>query len=161
MGNVKIPYYVVVKGRGYWRPKSKMRALGFERVNCGKDGPSAWAIAETWARRWAQAQRGDYVCAPSDFSKTYPAGSIGESFQRTPDVRMGQKGCAHARGLGTGLAAPRAITRRYPSVHDLPRGHERDPRGHRGAHFPTGGAPGYQDLAGALEGCRSHGLLRS
>ena len=97
MGNVKIPYYVVVKGRGYWRPKSKMRALGFERVNCGKDGPSAWAIAETWARRWAQAQRGDYVCAPSDFSKTYPAGSIGKSFQRFRRMSEWAKKAARTR----------------------------------------------------------------
>ena len=61
-----------------------MQAFGFQRVNCGKDGPFAWAIAETWARRWEQARRGDCVCAPkeSNSSKVYPPGSIGEAFQR-------------------------------------------------------------------------------
>jgi hypothetical protein len=84
MGNVKIPYYVVIKGRGYWRPKKEMQAFGFQRANCGKDGPFAWAIAETWARRWEQARRGDCVFAPqeSNSSKVYPPGSIGEAFQR-------------------------------------------------------------------------------
>ena len=55
MGKVHIPYYVVVKGFGYWRPKPAMRALGFERVACGKDGPAAWAVAQKWAERWEQA----------------------------------------------------------------------------------------------------------
>ena len=36
MGKIKIPYYVVVKGCGYWRPKKEMRALGFERIKCGE-----------------------------------------------------------------------------------------------------------------------------
>ena len=45
MGRVKIPYYVVVKGRGYWRPHPRMRTLGFQIVRCGADGPEAWAIA--------------------------------------------------------------------------------------------------------------------
>lgn len=84
MGNVKIPYYVVIKGRGYWRPKKEMQAFGFERVKCGQDGPSAWAIAETWARRWEEVRRGDCHCAPKDGNSSivYPPGSIGEAFQR-------------------------------------------------------------------------------
>jgi hypothetical protein len=80
----KIPYYVVVKGKGYFRPNASMRALGFERVRCGKDGPSAWAIADVWARLWEQAKRGEFVsqCQQIASLKTYPSGSIGEAFQR-------------------------------------------------------------------------------
>ena len=29
MGKVKIPYYVVAKGRGYWRPHPRMRRSAF------------------------------------------------------------------------------------------------------------------------------------
>jgi hypothetical protein len=32
VGKVKIPYYVVIKGRGYWRPHPRMRAVGFQLV---------------------------------------------------------------------------------------------------------------------------------
>ena len=48
MGKVKIPYYVVVKGRGYWRPHPRMRRYGFQIVRCGADGPEAWALAADW-----------------------------------------------------------------------------------------------------------------
>jgi hypothetical protein len=80
----KIPYYVVIKGNGYFRPKASMRALGFERVRCGKDGPAAWAIADVWARRWEQAKRGEFVPQRKQMAslKAYPPGSIGEAFHR-------------------------------------------------------------------------------
>ena len=97
MGKVKIPYYVVIKGRGYWRPTKRMRALGFHIVRCGPDGPEAWKIGAEWNARWQVVRRGD---APPliDISKLnrdeaeivrqYPAGSIGAAFQayiRTPE----------------------------------------------------------------------------
>lgn len=97
MGHVKIPYYVVVKGRGYWRPTKRMRALGFNIVRCGVDGPAAWAIASEWDARWQAVRRGD---APplADLSnlsrdqaeavRRYPPGSVGAAFQgyiRTPE----------------------------------------------------------------------------
>ena len=80
----EIPYYVVIKGNGYFLPKASMRALGFERVRCGKDGPAAWAIADVWARRWEQAKRGEFVPQRKQMAslKAYPPGSIGEAFQR-------------------------------------------------------------------------------
>ncbi len=90
MGNVKIPYYVVVKGRGYWRPHKRMRPFGFGIVRCGADGPAAWAVAKSWNDRWQGVRRGEQP-APLDFSKRsrdeaeaarrYPAGSIGAAFQ--------------------------------------------------------------------------------
>ncbi|MFC3693369.1 hypothetical protein [Chenggangzhangella methanolivorans] len=58
MGNVKIPYYAVIKGRGYWQPTAKMRALGFKLVSCGKDGPDAWTVAKLWASKWEAVRTG-------------------------------------------------------------------------------------------------------
>lgn len=51
MTKIRIPYYVVAKGRGYWRLHPRMRRFGFSLVRCGKDGPDAWAIADAWNQR--------------------------------------------------------------------------------------------------------------
>jgi hypothetical protein len=91
MGRVKIPYYVVVKGRGYWRPHPRMRTFGFQIVRCGADGPEAWAIAAEWNARW-QAVRKREACPPvnldqlsrdeAESARRYPPGSVGAAFQR-------------------------------------------------------------------------------
>jgi hypothetical protein len=94
---IRIPYYVIVKGRGYWRPHPRMRRFGFSLVRCGKDGPDAWVIADGWNHRWQAFRKGD-APAPLDASKLshdeaeaarrYPPGSIGAAFQayiRTPE----------------------------------------------------------------------------
>ena len=52
-----------------------MKRAGFAAVPCGLDGPEAWAVAETWNKRWAAYRRG--VAAPR-----WPEGSLGESFVR-------------------------------------------------------------------------------
>lgn len=90
MGKVRIPYYVVVKGRGYWRPHPRMKVLGFQIVRCGPDGPDAWAIAQSWSEKWQAVRRGD-APPPVDLSKLsrdqaeaatrYPPGSVGAAFQ--------------------------------------------------------------------------------
>jgi hypothetical protein len=59
MGRIKIPYYTVIAGRGYWRPTRKMRSLGFQILRCGADGPQAWALADDWNKKW-QAVRIDF-----------------------------------------------------------------------------------------------------
>lgn len=97
MGRIKIPYYVVAKGRGYWRPHPRMRAFGFQMVRCGADGPEAWAIAAEWNKRWQAVRKGE---APplvnldqlsrdqAEAARRYPPGSIGAAFQvyiRTPE----------------------------------------------------------------------------
>jgi hypothetical protein len=94
---IRIPYYVIAKGRGYWRPHPRMRRFGFSLVRCGKDGPEAWAIAESWNQKW-QAFRKGQIPAPIEASKLsrddaeaarrYPPGSVGAAFQayiRTPE----------------------------------------------------------------------------
>jgi len=97
MGRVKIPYYVVAKGRGYWRPHPRMRVFGFQIVRCGADGPDARAIADEWNKRWQAIRKGD---APplvnvdalsrdqAEATRRYPPGSVGAAFQiyiRTPE----------------------------------------------------------------------------
>src|SRR5471030_729367 len=91
VGRIKIPYYVVVKGRGFWRPHPRMHRFGFACVPCGPDGPEAWTIATEWNVRWQAFRRGEKN-APVDFSnlsrekaevvRRYPAGSVGSGFQR-------------------------------------------------------------------------------
>jgi hypothetical protein len=90
MGKVKIPYYIVRKGRGYWFPTLKMKALGFSIVRCGPDGAEAWKIAAEWNERWQKVKRGD-TPAPADASgmsrdqaevvRRYPPRSVGAAFQ--------------------------------------------------------------------------------
>jgi hypothetical protein len=91
MGKVKIPYYVVVKGRGYWRPHPRMRAFGFHIVRCGPDGPEAWAVAAEWNDRWQAVRKGETPPPVLDLDKLsreqaeatrpYPRGSVGAAFQ--------------------------------------------------------------------------------
>ncbi len=89
VGKVKIRYYVVLKGRGYWRPTPTMRGVGFADVRCGPDGPAAWAIAEEWNRRWQAARRGEpeestpeQTREQAEIARRYPRGSVGEAWQR-------------------------------------------------------------------------------
>jgi hypothetical protein len=92
--NIKLKHYRVKRGgRGFWEPTKKMRVLGFVSVPCGPDGPEAWAIAETWERRWQATRRGE---APSPAMVSadnlspeqaeeltiYPPRSLGEAFRR-------------------------------------------------------------------------------
>jgi hypothetical protein len=62
MTAVKVRHYVVKRGKGFWQPTPKMRAVGFGPVRCGPDGPGAWALAEEWNRRWDRTRSGE---APS------------------------------------------------------------------------------------------------
>jgi hypothetical protein len=74
-----------------------MRALGFQIVRCGPDGPEAWALAAEWNERWQAVRQGD-APAPVNLDKLsadqaeatrrYPPGSVGAAFQvyiRTPE----------------------------------------------------------------------------
>lgn len=77
---MRIRYYSVIKGRGYWQPTPAMRALGFRPTPCGPDGPAAWAKAEELNRAWD-----DRVAQPPAHNgisghERWPPGSIGEAF---------------------------------------------------------------------------------
>lgn len=77
MGRVRIPYYIVKDGRGYWNPTAAMKRAGFCSVPCGLDGPEAWRIAGLWAERWEAERIGQGQQTPH-----WPAGSLGEGFVR-------------------------------------------------------------------------------
>lgn len=102
MGHVKIRYYVTRRAWpgsratwGYWSPTQKMKAMGFHLVNCGEDGPHAWTIAESWNRRWDEAQEAARTAtATSKENRKYPAGSLGEAFatyRTTESWKSGKK----------------------------------------------------------------------
>lgn len=101
MGNVKVRYYVTRQhpGRpkwGYWAPclarrnkttgkiePTLMAKLGFELIDCGEDGPRAWAIAERWNERWDAAfaeHRTKQTSKPAE--RVFPPGSLGDGFAR-------------------------------------------------------------------------------
>jgi hypothetical protein len=93
MTRVKIRYYVLKRGQGFWQPTKKMRVLGFYAVPCGKDGPKAWATAELWNNRWdatrhegapspAMADADNLSAERSEELTVYPHGSLGEAFKR-------------------------------------------------------------------------------
>jgi hypothetical protein len=78
MARVKIAYYAVRNGRGYWQPKPAMRRLGFEPTACGPDGPDAWAIAEALNAKWREYSR-----EAEEAPEPIPArGSLAEAFAR-------------------------------------------------------------------------------
>lgn len=124
MGNVKIRYYVTRRGGrwGYWAPclarrngrsgkiePTLMAKLGFKLIDCGRDGPAAWAIAESWNRKWLAARKeyrsGHAVDVIADTNgpqarerqrelRVYPENSVGEAFaayRKTNDWRKTKK----------------------------------------------------------------------
>ncbi|MGY6709760.1 MAG: hypothetical protein ACXIVF_15680 [Rhizobiaceae bacterium] len=80
MAKVRVRYYSVVKGRGYWQPTGAMRAHGFRPVACGPDGPSAWARAEEMNALWDNRAAGAAPIPTVPVAPLWPPGSIGEAF---------------------------------------------------------------------------------
>ncbi|MFN4141632.1 hypothetical protein [Aestuariivirga sp.] len=80
MARVKIPYYVVKRGRGYFQPTKAMRQQGFQARCLGKDGPEAWTEAQRLYEDWLRLQRGERPVA--EIGKAYPPGSVGHAFDR-------------------------------------------------------------------------------
>ncbi len=98
MGKVKVRYYAVRNGRGYWQPTKAMRAAGFQLISLGPDGPAAWLGAEKLNAEWDVVRRQEHpphAVEPADASPEqleaaifYPSGSVGEAFQRF--IRLGE-----------------------------------------------------------------------
>lgn len=76
---VKIPYYTVKHGRGFWQPTATMRESGFEPVACGPDGPDAWRLANECNARWKDCQA---TAKGKPITPLIPIGSLAEAFQR-------------------------------------------------------------------------------
>lgn len=56
MAGRHIPYYAVRNGNGFWEPRGRMRALGFQPCACGPDGPTAWERAKALNRQWQKVR---------------------------------------------------------------------------------------------------------
>ncbi len=83
MGSVKIPYYVVRGGRGYWQPATDMRAQGARPLACGEDGPEAWRKARIAYEAWKARQS-----APEPARSAPRAGTLAAAFaeyRQTPE----------------------------------------------------------------------------
>ncbi len=77
MATVKLRYYVVKNGNGFWQPASHMRATGAKPIACGPDGPAAWSVAKAAFERWKAGIEAEAARMP----KTIP-GTIGAAFER-------------------------------------------------------------------------------
>lgn len=101
MGDVTIRYYVTRQRRGcptygYWSPclarpdkitgefkPTLMAQLGFKHVDCGVDGPLAWAVAESWNRKWDEARKAHRAgVSPESVERVFPPDSLGEGFAK-------------------------------------------------------------------------------
>jgi hypothetical protein len=79
MVRIRIRYYRVKRGRGFWDPSPEMRELGIKTQPCGPDGPEAWAKAEALSREWdAKRKLLKNTVAP----KPALRGSLDEAFRR-------------------------------------------------------------------------------
>ena len=56
MTKVRVRHYRVKKGRGYWEPTGRMKAMGFQVMALGPHGPEAWAQAERMNAEWDKAR---------------------------------------------------------------------------------------------------------
>lgn len=80
MGNVKIRYYSVKHGRGYWQSTKVMQTAGFPAsISCGKDGPAAWNTANLWNEKW---DRHRFGIETGPVEPPSPPGSLSDAFQR-------------------------------------------------------------------------------
>lgn len=119
MAKVRVRYYSVIKGRGYWQPTKAMRAAGFRPVSCGPDGPAAWAKAEELNRAWDSRQGGGRQAAAPRI-ETWPRGSIGEAFdayratlewsKKKPRTREDWERAWRYIGSTFGRVSPSAVT---------------------------------------------------
>jgi hypothetical protein len=85
LAQVKIPYYVVKRGRGYWQPTASMRREGAKALSLGPDGPGAWALARAAHERWLK------LAAEPDPEPRFASGTLAAAFadyRRTEEWRL-------------------------------------------------------------------------
>jgi hypothetical protein len=91
MGKVRIRHYRIRKGRAYWEPAPKMRAVGFKVIALGPDGPDAWKQAERMNAEWDKARTRQY-------RRSIPAGHSRLAPRRVPqDWSLAKERTPHAR----------------------------------------------------------------
>jgi hypothetical protein len=116
VGKVKIPFYIVIGGRGYWQPSGPMRRAGARATPCGPDGPDAWARAVEANDAW-KAKRA--AAAPPTARPMIP-GTLAAAFaeyRRTPEwalkaprTREDWDRCWARINLAFGSCRPRDVT---------------------------------------------------
>jgi hypothetical protein len=74
MRKVRIRHYRIRKGRAYWEPTARMKALGFRGMALGLPGPEAWAQAERMNAEWDKAR------ATGNAVEHYDRGTLGWLF---------------------------------------------------------------------------------
>ncbi|MDJ0449212.1 hypothetical protein [Methylocystis sp. JR02] len=79
MGSIKIPYYRVKRGNGFWEPTREMREAGLEPLACGPDGPDAWSKAQALNAQWKAIRSKVRAATPMQLA---PRGSLDEAFRR-------------------------------------------------------------------------------
>jgi hypothetical protein len=68
-----------------------MAKAGFKLVDCGEDGPAAWAVAERWNAKWDAYRAGQAVdvaaLVSAEIEDRWPIGSVGDGYQRALKMR--------------------------------------------------------------------------
>jgi hypothetical protein len=91
MGKVRIRHYRLRKGRAYWEPTARMKALGFRVMALGPHGPEAWAQAERMNAEWDNARaRGNTI-------EVYERGTLGWLFNEYRKLGVWRKKEARTR----------------------------------------------------------------
>ncbi len=94
MGRVKLRYYAVRKGRGYWLSTPAMEARGSPKsIPCGPDGPDARRLAEAWNKRWDNNRNG----APA--ARAVLPESLAEAFARFRRTEIWQAKASKTKGI--------------------------------------------------------------
>ncbi len=115
MGVVKIPYYTVKGGKGYWQPTAVMRKAGAKALPLGPDGPEAWGKAraayESWrAREAAEANAGARE-APGTLAAAFrDYRATGEWTKKSPRTREEWERCWRNIGPSFGHRRPASVT---------------------------------------------------
>jgi hypothetical protein len=103
VGSDQIRYFLYINGRWRWRPTKTMREFGFGLVTMGRGGPRqdvdglpeanledrqrAIALNDAWDR----VRSGQAPSPARTTLKAYPAGSLGEAYQRAMEIRKAER----------------------------------------------------------------------
>ena len=157
MGQVKIRYYTVKRGRGFWQPTVDMRAAGFKPVACGPDGLDAWRMAEECNALW----RAHLTTAKA--KPIFPALPVGSLSRGIPALSrnfgMGKQGATDPRRVGTVMGSYWARLWRRAPAHRHAGTYQQVSGQGRARRVTPGGAPRHQDLASPLACCSGNGIL--
>jgi hypothetical protein len=103
LGKDTIRYFLFINGRWRWRPTKTMRGLGFGLVTMGRGGPGVDADGNPEAsladeqraialnNAWDRVRSGAAQAPARTTLKVYPAGSVGDAYQRAMALRKAER----------------------------------------------------------------------